>query len=358
MKTDKEGEKLLQDKYAVIESLGNGGMGKVYKVWDIRLEKYWACKEISMGKIRGENGNIVNQTKSLLAELEFLKTAKHIWFPRIVDFFSEGEKIYLIMDCIEGITLEERLKEGKIQVQEAIGYTKEIIRALMCLHHANPPMLYLDLKPSNIILDGEEVRLVDFGSVVAGYEEVKAPHAGSLLYAPPEQVEMDPAKRCVDKRSDIYGIGMVLYRMLTGAEPGTEEQRRIQWEKESVIPYGLQYITEKCLKKERKERYATLEELLIALEKFETRKKKKYSAETLWIIIEFVLCFLTAWQCSEVYPARGSGGDNVQKYMLCMVLFLTAVLWQRLGRYRKGRKRVFYQQEKSILCTENRRRFL
>ena len=79
MKTDKEGEKLLQDKYAVIESLGNGGMGQVYKVWDIRLEKYWACKEISMEKIKGEDRNIANQTKSLLAELEFLKTAKHIY---------------------------------------------------------------------------------------------------------------------------------------------------------------------------------------------------------------------------------------------------------------------------------------
>ena len=132
---------IWKQRYQIMEKLGKGGTGQVYRVWDLHLGKEWALKEMEE-----ENSG----------EAEILKQLSNKAFPRIVDAFWEAGKQILIMDYIQGITLEEVLKQGPLEEKKIVKLAKQVAQALLSLHERTPVLLYMDLKPANLILEEGE----------------------------------------------------------------------------------------------------------------------------------------------------------------------------------------------------------
>ena len=301
-------KKIWKQRYQIIEEAGVGGNGKVYRVLDLHLEKEWAMKLLdvrisSFTEGKEENGN----------ELQVLKKISNPNFPRIVDAFEEeGQKI-LIMDYIQGVTLEEILKKGPMKEQEILVVLKQVCEAILYLHQQNPVLLFLDLKPSNIMVEENGiVKLVDVGSVAV--KERAGRISGSLGFASPEQIKVRKEGLLLTEQSDIFSFGMVLYAMVTGNYnrlPIVEPESRfgICIGRSNFNSSGyLKRILEKCTRGNPIRRYTSMREVKKELEHWEEGLKKK------------------SW---------GLGNP----------LF-----------YKNREKRRWYQ-EKSILCTEGRHSF-
>lgn len=260
-------KQIWKERYQIIKLLGSGGMGQVYKVWDIHLEKEWAMKEME--------GDISR-------ELQILKQLSYHRFPRIVDAFLEEERNFLVMDYIQGITLAEILKKGPLEEKRIVALGKQIAQALIYLHERTPTLLYLDLKPSNIILDeSEEVKLVDLGSVLL--KGRSGTISGTMGFASPEQIS---AKRCgLNEQSDIFSLGMLLFAMATGKTerlPVVEEGRRYGisvHQYNPLLSLKLEKIIEKCTRGSRDKRYLSVRDVYQQLELWEKclLKQKKLS---------------------------------------------------------------------------------
>ncbi len=135
-------------------------MGRTYLVRDRKLGKYWAMKEWKEAEAGEE---------AFWRECAVLRNLEHSCFPRIVEIFRENGKRYLVMDWIQGVTLEEEIiSHGSLPVPTAVRYAIQLCGALALLHEGEPKILHLDLKPSNIILTQEGVKLIDFGECPAG----------------------------------------------------------------------------------------------------------------------------------------------------------------------------------------------
>ena len=156
-------KQILCNKYEVQKTIAEGGMGVVYLVKDLHLDKPAAVKVSKNAKSESERAYI-------LKEVEVLKKLSHPSLPAVIDFFQEGENICLVMEYIEGITLKEHLaRSGRVQLHQAVRWAVELTRTLGYLHSRNPPVIYRDLKPANIMIQADgTIRLVDFGAAFAG----------------------------------------------------------------------------------------------------------------------------------------------------------------------------------------------
>ena len=204
-------------RYKIIEKIGTGGMSSVYLCVDKNIHKKWAIKKLSESTLFYSNlsgdGSISNP------EIELLKSLDYYMFPGISDAFIEDGKICIVTDYIEGQTLSSYLKtNGALPVDVALRYFEELLYALEYLHTRDTPILYLDMKPSNIMIrpDGS-IRLIDFG--IAGSILLKSKCIGSIGYSPPEQY-VEGAR--LSEKSDVFALGMTLYEMLTGNKPDTD----------------------------------------------------------------------------------------------------------------------------------------
>ena len=193
---------ILANRYRVLKKLGTGGMGSVYLARDSKLGMLWAVKEL------GDSSEFANYTRK--SEVSVLRKVSHPNLPRVTDIFDENRKTYMVMDYIEGNTLKEILDSGrKIPSGQFYRWSLEITSALSYLHSMKPPVIYRDLKPSNIIIkpSGHAV-LIDFGTAKRSDGERDEYAFGTKKYAAPEQYEGTS-----DKRSDIYSLGRVLSDM-------------------------------------------------------------------------------------------------------------------------------------------------
>ena len=170
-------------RYKIIKKIGTGGMSSVYLCVDKNINKKWAVKKLSESTLFYSNlssdGSISNP------EIELLKLLDYYMFPGISDAFIEDGKICIVTDYIEGQTLSSYLKtNGALPVEVALSYFKELLYALEYLHTRDNPILYLDMKPANIMIrpDGS-IRLIDFG--IAGSILLKSKSIGSIGYSPP-----------------------------------------------------------------------------------------------------------------------------------------------------------------------------
>ncbi len=227
----------------------------MYLAEDLRLEAKWAVKRIPCREVRGfQEGNI-------------LKSLDHPAFPRIVDCLEEADGIYLVMDYIQGISLEECLKKGgSFESRQIWKWAMELCGALSYLHQKEPPVLYRDLKPSNLILTRENhLRLVDFG--IAEPEAENPSLAGSRPYGAPEQFQPG---RIQDARTDIYALGVLLYRLASGGFPEGKNKRR----RPGNLSGKFSSILWKCMEVKPEERFSSCEELKKALKQCREGKKK------------------------------------------------------------------------------------
>ena len=241
---------VIDGKYKILKEIGKGGMSHVYLAVHEKLNKTWAIKEVE------KNG---------LENLKILKKLHHKNLPSVVDVIEKEESILIVMDYIEGTTLNKILKKDKAQPQEkVIEWAKQLCKVLEYLHSKN--IIYRDLKPSNIILkpDGE-IALIDFGTAreFKGYKIEDTTCLGTRGYAAPEQYG---GKGETDARTDIYSLGVTLYHLVTGHNPSKPpyEMKPIrQWNRQ--LSTGLEAIIIRCTKNNPNERYQSCEEMLYDL---------------------------------------------------------------------------------------------
>src|SRR5258708_24438437 len=210
----------LQQRYRILSRLGRGGFGAVYKVADTRLgDRILAVKQLSQGGLRPQE--IHDASETFKREALMLGGLMHPSLPRIYDHFAEAGSWYLVMDFIEGETLEERLQKasgGYLPVEEALAIGMQLCAVLGYLHTRQPAIIFRDLKPANIMVtpDGN-IYLIDFG-IARLFKPGQAKDTiafGSPGYAAPEQY----GKAQTTARADIYSLGATLHQMLTGSDP-------------------------------------------------------------------------------------------------------------------------------------------
>ena len=257
---------LVDGKYKILNKIGQGGMSVVYLAMNERANKQWAIKEVRKDGV--QNFEVVKQ--GLIAETEMLKKLSHPNLPSIIDVIDGDGTFLIVMDYIEGRHLESVVKEYGAQSQEdVIEWAKQLCDVLSYLHSRKPPIIYRDMKPSNVMLkpDGK-VMLIDFGTAREFKENSVADTTclGTQGYAAPEQYG---GHGQTDARTDIYCLGATLYHLLTGhnpSEPPYEMYPIRYWNPE--LSSGLEEIILKCTQKNPDDRYQNCGELLYALEHY------------------------------------------------------------------------------------------
>ncbi len=334
----------LGDRYEVIEFIGSGGMGSVWKVYDKQLEGTFAVKVLK---------------PELLADATAVKRfekeanlASDLTHANIAAIFGPGTdsqgRPFIIMGYVDGESLADILaREGKLSEERALDIFTQICEALSHSHMKG--IIHRDIKPSNIIISktesgGDMVHIVDFGIARCIYDEVTKTQAltkavdifGSPRYMSPEQF----LGNNVTGQSDIYSLGCVFYEMLTGAPPFTDEnpvklilQHISETPDLSGIPQRLQYLVYSCLTKEPESRLPSVDSLLarIALlgsDLFVNGQPTALIHSMLAVAIILIL------GCSDVYPAtRGFAQPFIgSAVVLLLWLYVVAVNRDNAGR--------------------------
>jgi len=204
---------ILQNRYRVVELIGEGGFGAVYRSWDMRLNTLCALKENLDSSPEAQ--------RQFAREASILAGLRHPNLPRVIDYFSvPGQGQYLVMDFVEGETLEDKMQQnGTIPEAQAIDWISQICDALAYLHGQDPPIIHRDVKPGNItIMPNGQAMLIDFGAFKAYAPHLKTTMAARVVspgYSPVEQY----GKAATDARTDVYAVGATLYAILGGEEP-------------------------------------------------------------------------------------------------------------------------------------------
>lgn len=266
----KEGT-VLDEKYEILRQIGEGGMSIVYLARNNRMNMQLAVKEI---KNDGSKSTEI-LLKGLEREANILKDVDHPVIPRIIDIVKHAGTICVVMDFIEGENLADKLKEvERFSQDQVIEWGLELASALEYLHSMNPPIIYRDMKPSNVMLkpDGG-VKLIDFGTAKTYDIENNADTTalGTRGYAAPEQFG-DAQGRGIyktDARTDIYNLGATLYHMVTGKNPQEPPYEMVPIrEVDPMLSTGLEQIILRCTKPNPNERYQSCSELIYALEHY------------------------------------------------------------------------------------------
>jgi serine/threonine protein kinase len=218
---------MLQQRYRILDTVGKGGMGAVYRAEDTQLgNRSVAVKEMSQSGLDPQQ--VAEASDAFKLEAHLLAGLHHPNLPDIYDHFSEGRRWYLVMTFIQGETLEDRLskaRDGKLAVEEVLQIGIQLCTVLSYLHTRQPPIIFRDLKPSNILLTQDRhLYLIDFG-IARHFKPGQAKDTaayGSQGYASPEQY----GKAQTTSSSDIYSLGVVLHQSLSGQDP-------------SLIPFHL-----------------------------------------------------------------------------------------------------------------------
>ena len=266
---------LLNGTYKILSVVGRGGMSVVYLAINERANKTWAVKEVRKDGI--SDFEVVKQ--GLIVETEMLKQFNHPHLPSIVDVIDTEDSFIIVMDYIQGKSLEEILtKSGNApqKKEDVMEWAKQLCDVLGYLHSREKPIIYRDMKPANVMLrpDGN-VMLVDFGTAREFKSRSVADTVclGTRGYAAPEQYG---GMGQTDARTDIYCLGATLYHLLTGhspAEPPYEIRPIGDWIPE-YSGSGLEQIIIKCTKQDPNERYQSCAELMYALEHEEENTQK------------------------------------------------------------------------------------
>ncbi|MEQ8187703.1 MAG: protein kinase [Candidatus Eremiobacterota bacterium] len=257
---------VLTGRYVIRKLIKCGGMGAIYRADDNHIKKVCAIKELLTGWCNTDKDRdyVIRRFQS---EVKLLSELHHVNLPRVTDYFICNERHYLVMDFIEGLDLEslltEKYKHG-FPLEEAINYGIEICNLLEYLHGQEPPVIYRDLKPSNIMMRHKDNRLflIDFGIACSLEPELSAsPRTmiGTMGYLSPEQYQGKPVMA-----SDLYSLGATLYHLITGQMPIPFVYRPMRELVSGVPPY-LDEVMKKALDLTIKQRFQTAPEMRIAL---------------------------------------------------------------------------------------------
>ncbi len=269
---------LVDGKYKILNKVGQGGMSVVYLAMNEKANKQWAVKEVRKDGIK--DFEVIKQ--GLVAETDILKKLNHPNLPSIIDVIDTDDSFIIIMDYIQGNSLNKALDEFGAQPQEhVINWAMQLCDVLGYLHTRNPAIIYRDMKPANVMLkpDGN-VTLIDFGTAREFKEKNLADTTclGTVGYAAPEQFG---GMGQTDARTDIYCLGATLYHLVTGKNPCEPPYEILPIrEINPALSGGLERIITKCTQRDPNDRYQSAAELMYALEHYEEiddiyRKKQK-----------------------------------------------------------------------------------
>src|ERR1017187_6520689 len=267
--------------YRIVEKLGQGGMGTVYRALDTRLGRPVAIKALPPEAVADPE-----RTKRFMLEARAASALNHPNIVTIYDIVTEDGIDFIAMECVEGKTLQQLIGRKGLPLGEALEYAVQITDALATAHAAG--IVHRDLKPSNIIVTGKGlVKVLDFGlaklTEPSGSDDVASTQTllthegavmGTVAYMSPEQAE----GKKVDARSDIFSFGSGFYEMLTGQRAFQKETRtatlsailrdepkRLQ-ETRPHIPRGVERVLSLCLRKDVRRRFQHMDDLSIALD--------------------------------------------------------------------------------------------
>jgi pentatricopeptide repeat protein len=254
--------------YKIIEKLGEGGMGVVYKAEDLKLKRIVALKFLP--------ADLTRDPEAKERFIQEAQTASALDHPNICTIFeideTEDGQIFITMAYYEGETLKKKIERGPLKLDEAIDIAIQVAQGLSRAHESD--IIHRDIKPANIMItDRGEVKIVDFGlAKLAGQTKITKTGTtlGTVAYMSPEQARGEE----VDHRTDIWSLGVVLYEMVTGQLPfrGEYEQTVMysifNKEPEPItsirpeIPQQLDWVLEKAIAKSQEERYQNFEEFI------------------------------------------------------------------------------------------------
>jgi serine/threonine protein kinase len=228
---------VLRKRYEILELVGQGGMGAVYKAADRRLEgRVCAVKEIlpHLTENTASPEELEQVAEQFRMEASVLARLDHPLLPKVSDYFSNGSREYLVMDFVPGRDLQDLLHEKQrlnefFTEQQVIDWAVQLLDALDYLHSQDPPVLHRDIKPSNIKLTPRgDIKLVDFGLVKLMQTNdsrtvTVVQGRGTVAYTPLEQYGGDSG--FTDARSDLYSFSATLYHLLAGQPPIDAKER-------------------------------------------------------------------------------------------------------------------------------------
>lgn len=313
---------VIDGKYKILNVVGKGGMSVVYLAMNERANKQWAIKEVRKDGM--QSFEVVKQ--NLVAETDLLKKLNHPHLPSIIDVIDCDDTFLIVMDYIEGNPLSKALETSGAQNQDdVIEWAKQLCDVLGYLHSRKPPIIYRDMKPSNVMLkpDGN-VMLIDFGTAREfKYSSVADTTClGTQGYAAPEQFG---GHGQTDARTDIYCLGATMYHLVTGHNPATPPYEMYpirQWN--PMLSSGLEEIILKCTQRNPEDRYQSCAELLYALDHYrdlDIENKKVQSFKWKTFLASFIMTIVMlvgtigfsaglTVQTSSTYESKIENGAN------------------------------------------------
>jgi len=294
-------------RYQIIEELGKGGMGKVYRVIDKKLNE-----EVALKLIKPEIASDKKTVERFSNELKLARKIVHKNIARMFDLNEEKGTHYITMEYVRGEDLKRLIRKiGQLSAGQAIPIAKQVCEGLAEAHRLG--VVHRDLKPQNIMVDEEgNARIMDFG-IARSIKAKGITGAGVMIgtpeYMSPEQVE---AKE-TDQRSDIYSLGVIFYEMVTGRVPfegdtpftigvkHKSERPKDPKELNAQIPDNLNNIILRCLEKDKEKRYQNVRKILSEIKNIEVEKH--------------VSMKIPEWKNSiAVLPFKNMSADPEQEY--------------------------------------------
>lgn len=262
---------VLQGRYQITKRIGQGGMGAIYLADDLRFSQRVAVvKEMLDHFTDSEQRRMA--TTNFDREAEMLANLNHVGIPEVYDRFTEGNRHYLVMEYINGADLEQRWLDqdsGPFEEHHVLDWAVQICEILHYLHNQNPPIVYRDMKPANLILNDQgRIYVVDFGIARHFNPTKKGTMIGTQGYAPPEQYRGQ-----VEPRSDLYALAATMHHLLTGRDPQAEAPFSFPSLRElnPNVSVQTERLITRCLSMEPEARYRTAQEMSEAIQKISRR---------------------------------------------------------------------------------------
>lgn len=317
---------LVDNKYKILSEVGHGGMSIVYLAINERANKTWAVKEVRKDGVR--DFEAVKQ--GLVVETDMLKRLSHPHLPSIIDVIDTDDSFLIVMDYVEGQSLQKVLNAQGAQPQEMVAkWGIQLCDVLGYLHSREPAIIYRDMKPSNIMLKPNgDITLIDFGTAREFKNRAMVEDTtclGTRGYAAPEQFG---GRGQTDARTDIYCLGATLYHLLTGHSPAEPpyEIKPLRYWNPSYAGSGMEFIINKCCQQDPERRYQNCAELMYDLEHINEMdvttlrsRKRKWTA----FLASVVLCLVGAAGMLGFTLARSGAMTETYDYYIAQAESLT-----------------------------------
>lgn len=304
---------LFEDKYRIQSYAGKGGMGTVYVAEDINTGRVWAIKEAVVTEYN---------KKLVYSEAQIMSKLNNKSMPAVKEIIQEGDLLYIVMEYVQGDTLESYLRNGSAFAENIIHkWFIEICDVLIYLHELDPPIVYRDLKPSNIMVEDDgNIKIIDFGIAQEYSENGKIDQQTMALtkgYAAPEQYD---ARFRYDVRTDIYALGVTMHYLLTGKNPNKPPYHFDKVRKLAPnVSLALEFIVAKCLQPNPDKRYKNARELkkdLVEAARLEKQLKKKRRIN--YAVVSAVFVAAIGLAIGIYSMVRVSNTKQLEEYYRCV----------------------------------------